>query len=625
MFVLCFYNHIVSTQMYHNSCYNFLFFQNFIEMAKNLEYLYIDVCNHFAPERCQWNSSHECDKCCDCMARRNDIPQQQTVDMNMFRLLDQANGLSDGTDVELSDASDYHDDFRAPFQSPLLKPPSLIRHDARLVFDDALTPNPLAVKRKAPEDIELFKAGGKLALEFPPLRVAPAIQPLNNPLLGLQQSNQPLLGLEEEDDDDLFDSDSSEDELPQQIVEQPQPIAEFLQENAEEQQNNGRGPCVQRWVQTYNNPTITGDELYQRLASNTRIKGFVFQLEVGASGTPHYQMYIEFHNQQFCSAVYNALGTRAVFTAPANGNKKSNIAYCSDPEKRVDGKDGKVYLYGTCADGSKGPGARTDVARFQKALVEKGKIDIQLLDDFPKESLTYIKQAQSLVSVLNYQKARKTELEKWQKQAELKAQGKKYGLKPRELILYFGPSAVGKTTNAFIDAIERFPDHVAYKKQGKTKWWDYYDNERAVVCDEWQRELTGSIESFNDLTNEGIYMGEAKGGQVQIVAEVMYFTTNRHPRDIFNTRWDDGVYRAMVRRFAKVYWWNDACELTELKNPGEKPVFLGEEGEDPRSIEWKTMNDAWVHFWKGKPVQDGTVIINENGQMNSNDQNYFTW
>ena len=122
-------------------------------------------------------------------------------------------------------------------------------------------------------------------------------------------------------------------------------------------------------------------------------------------------MYIEFHNQQFCTAVYNALGTRAVFTTPANGNKKSNIAYCSDPEKRVDGKDGKVYLYGTCADGSKGPGARTDVARFQKALVEKGKIDIQLLDDFPKESLTYIKQAQSLVSVLNYQKARKTELE----------------------------------------------------------------------------------------------------------------------------------------------------------------------------------------------------------------------
>jgi DNA polymerase III delta prime subunit len=172
---------------------------------------------------------------------------------------------------------------------------------------------------------------------------------------------------------------------------------------------------------------------------------------------------------------------------------------------------------------------------------------------------------------------------------EARSRGETVGKKPRNLILFFGPSAVGKTTLAEEYAVEKY-DEVAFEKNGKEKWWDTYAGESVVLCDEWRKEMTGDMPTFNNMTNAGPYSGEIKGGTVLVVAKEMLFTTNRHPMDIFGTKWSDPCYRAVARRFAEVRWWNDELTLTVLKNPGPPDD----------TVEWSDANHEWKRFWEWK-------------------------
>lgn len=84
-----------------------------------------------------------------------------------------------------------------------------------------------------------------------------------------------------------------------------------------------RGKRVQRWCVTYNNPKVTAASMDELLKKCDALKGFVFQEETGASGTPHFQMYLEFKAQQFCSAVRKAVGTESISTFMTKWLKKA--------------------------------------------------------------------------------------------------------------------------------------------------------------------------------------------------------------------------------------------------------------------------------------------------------------
>ena len=144
----------------------------------------------------------------------------------------------------------------------------------------------------------------------------------------------------------------------------------------------------------------------------------------------------------------------------------------------------------------------------------------------------------------------------------------------------FGPTAVGKTTQVKMEVMGRMKLPL-YEKQCNNKWWDGYNGELHVLMDEFKGSTYGPIEDFNRLTNKGVVAVETKGATTLLVADAMYFTTNKHPCQWWMNDKDkdkpchygnDARFRAVARRFAEVHWWNDKNELTVLKNPG--PVTI---------------------------------------------------
>lgn len=401
-------------------------------------------------------------------------------------------------------------------------------------------------------------------------------------------------------------------------------IANYNEDMVEPLASKGKksqGPKVMRWCVTWNNPEVDGFILSERLKGDQKIKGYAFQLERGESGTPHFQMYVEFKKQEYCTAVRASLGNEGVSTFRCNGTKAQNVKYCTKDDDRLDGP----WVNGTCASDEAGQGKRSDLEDFAKEVLLAGGVNDEVREKYAGHAVRYSKQAQYMVQQAQFEKAKEQDRAYWKEQLALKKAGQPYGQKPRKLIFYFGPSAAGKTTEAKIRCEEEF-DEAPYMKQGTTKWWCGYNLEKCVIVDEWQKDMTGTLESFNDLTNYGMYRGETKGGQTPIIAECMMFTSNRHPIDIFKTKWTDARFRALARRFEEVNWIDDKFDLIVLKNPGKEPMFVGDEPSEEWN-QWNMDNAAWVHFWKGRGVREGdSVIYHTDGSAPTCDvESYFTW
>lgn len=379
----------------------------------------------------------------------------------------------------------------------------------------------------------------------------------------------------------------------------------------------GPGPKAMRWCFTWNNPDIDCNELAERLDALTYIKGYIMQMEKGDNGTQHIQGYMEANKPLYTTGVKKAIGNNTIHCEAAKGTKQQNIKYCTKIDSRI-GSGYTAAAKGTCAgDEAKraGQGRRTDIDRFAEEVLKTGGITVALIDESPGMCLKYMKQANMLAEYRKRVEAEEAELEMVLKRIADRRAGLKVDVLPRNLILLFGPSAVGKTTMAVDYSVEKYRK-MPYKKQGDKEWWCSYEGQQVVLIDEWRKDFVkGQLQGFNDVSNRGPYRGEVKGGQTTIIAEEMIFTSNRHPADIYNTTWRDASYRAMARRFAQVCWWNDEKECTQLFNPGEKP-----ETEDAEELEaWAESNDQWVRFWTWK-----TRSSEAGDTFDPNVDNYFT-
>ena len=286
----------------------------------------------------------------------------------------------------------------------------------------------------------------------------------------------------------------------------------------------------------------------------------------------------------------------------AKGTKAENHAYCTKEETRI---EGPWYVKSTAADykGKNGnQGKRTDMDDFAKLAFEHDGNIRELANIMPGHALRFNRHAQQLIADVRREAAVAAEEEHWIRQAQLADNGQDIdGQQQRNLVLLFGPTAVGKTTEVKMQAIGRDRKKL-YTKSAANKWWDGYTDQKAVLIDEMKGKSFCSIEEFNAMTNIGTHLVETKGGHAVLVAEDMYFTTNTHPTDWWGEGdrrigWDDARYRAVARRFAKVMWWNDAKELVVLKNPGEQRD----------TQEWEDARVAWNQFWRwrDRPVQEG--------------------
>lgn len=377
----------------------------------------------------------------------------------------------------------------------------------------------------------------------------------------------------------------------------------------------GQGYKVQRWCVTWNNPDKDGDDVANRLDLDEKVKGYAFQLEKGESGTPHFQMYLEFKNAQYMSGVKKSVGNNTIHCEKAMADKKANLKYCTKDDDRLAGP----WIKGTC-ESEKGQGKRTDQDKFAIDLLAAGKITDELVEKYPGMMVKYHNHAKTLLAAEKTRKAKAEDEAYWLEQLANKKAGRAYGQQPRKLTLFFGPSAVGKTTEAMMIAIDTYGE-MPYKKSGHNQWWCEYEAQKCVIIDEWRKDFTKNIETFNDMTNLGAYRGEVKGGQAAITAKEMMFTTNRHPMHIYGTSWEDPRYRAMVRRFHTVNWWhkdeNGENKLTVLINPQYWQTLFDEIDPDESVANERLWNSFW-RFGNRKCEEGDSVIIGE-------EMDYFNW
>lgn len=134
--------------------------------------------------------------------------------------------------------------------------------------------------------------------------------------------------------------------------------------------------------------------------------------EVGKSGTPHLQGYVQLNCQQTLSAFMKKLKKVGVkcHIEIAKGSSDQNIDYCS---KQAEG--GSLHIWGLC----KRQGARTDLAQVRDIIRAGGSND-DIVDMFPGDYFRYGKE---------FRRFRK-ECEQGVIMAECKAQMEKETLRP---------------------------------------------------------------------------------------------------------------------------------------------------------------------------------------------------
>ena len=271
-------------------------------------------------------------------------------------------------------------------------------------------------------------------------------------------------------------------------------------------------------------------------------------------------------------------------------------------------------IYG-CLESDVGQGKRTDTDRLAERCIEAGGITLEIIEEMPGTAMRFQKHARELVQAKELLEKEQEEIDYWTREAEKEDAGEAMtGQRQRNLELYFGPTAAGKTTKVKVQVMGRLKERM-FEKDCSNKWWDGYNQQKHVLMDEFRGSSFGTPEDFNRITNHGTVKVERKQGTANLVADNLYFTTNRHPSHWWKEGaeymgWKDARYRAIARRFAKVYWWNDAKDLVVLQNPGP----------EKDTDEWKTANAEWKRFWewKGRPVQAGDSYIP------TNDDDYFT-
>ena len=238
--------------------------------------------------------------------------------------------------------------------------------------------------------------------------------------------------------------------------------------------------------------------------------------------------------------------------------------------------------------------------------LEEGGITTKVEEEFAGHSLRYQKHVKDYIAFKKLRDAKDKEKQYWIDMYEKEQRGEEFtGQQQRNLVLLFGPTAVGKTTWVKKEVYGNKKEDL-YTKNGKNKWWCGYEGENNVLIDEFNGNEFGSIEFFNEMTNIGCLQIETKGGQSVLTAENIYIASNKHPchwwkKGEGNIDWSDQRYRALVRRFKQVHWWNDQRELTILENPCE----------EENTPEWYESNEKWVHFWKGlrRPIQEGDSSV----------------
>ncbi len=276
---------------------------------------------------------------------------------------------------------------------------------------------------------------------------------------------------------------------------------------------------------TLNNPTesITFDA--------AKMLYLVWQEELSASGTYHFQGYCEFKEQTGMAAAKDLLGGATVHLEGRRGSQAQAIAYVKKEDTRLDGP----YEEGTPRE----QGKRVDLELF-KSEVLSGAKKRDLVADHYATLARYPKFYDTL-----------TMMTRPTRQEEL------------VVTLLIGDTGLGKTRSVMDELGQDEEFYIAPLNNG-TQWWDGLDGQTKILLD----DFTGAAShlplcSLLRMLDRYPLQVATKGGHTWWLPNEIYITTNILPKHWYKWENRGEQYKALARRFAKVKAFFGPGQFTE--------------------------------------------------------------
>ncbi len=249
----------------------------------------------------------------------------------------------------------------------------------------------------------------------------------------------------------------------------------------------------------------------------------VWQEEISESGTYHFQGYCEFTKRLTFNMAKAVLGGATTHVERRRGTQAQAIAYCKKDESRV------PHTHPTEEGTPRQQGKRMDLEGFKDAVVAGDRLR-DLIHDHTGVIARYPKFYQTLTMM--HRPTRGTEL---------------------TVTLHYGETGLGKTRSVY-DQFEDDPEFYRTPLNNGTIWFDTFDGHTTVLLDDFAGAASHlTLCTLLQLLDRYPVLVPTKGGHTWWLPNAVHVTTNILPRDWY--KWDGRCdqYKALARRFHKVY------------------------------------------------------------------------
>lgn len=223
---------------------------------------------------------------------------------------------------------------------------------------------------------------------------------------------------------------------------------------------------------TINNPESEDKMRLELLPQHQDFRYMIYQAEIGAEGTPHFQGYLEILKNQRFEYFKKLVGDRAHIEV-CRGNSTDNIHYCAKPFVNSDGSvcncdncksavriEGP-WIYGTPSTEVSGKRYWEEVLK----LVDEKKSDLEIIKRFP-QAVAHLRTIKEYRKSIYESKNRNPEIE-----------DPEHEFRKIRAIWLEGPSGSGKTHSVY----ELFPN---LYKVSKEHGFDFYAAQQVVMFDD---------------------------------------------------------------------------------------------------------------------------------------------
>ncbi|QMW68779.1 replication-associated protein [Crucivirus-298] len=270
--------------------------------------------------------------------------------------------------------------------------------------------------------------------------------------------------------------------------------------------------AARRYCWTLNNPTDDERRRIRSIDGDNLVGYIICGNEVGQSGTPHLQGYLELKSPQRINRVKRILGVDRVHLEAARGTPTQAAEYCK--------KEGDTFHE---AGAISRQGKRNDLLTLQESI--DGGASVM---DIAREHFgSFIKYGKGIRGYL----ALHVQPRDWRTQ----------------VVWWHGPTGTGKSRRAHTESQNLCPNSVCWLPDQTLTWFDGYEGHKGVIIDDFDGRAP--IAQLLRLFDRYPLKVAIKGGFVEWVPRIIWVTSNKCPEDMYG---DHHQWDALRRRIDEI-------------------------------------------------------------------------